>query len=136
MAAKLARLVYNMLRHGMEYVDRGTEFYEHQQRERRVYALAKNAAQLGFQLVPALPSRWTRNTRALLQSQTRRLISISAGPILMCLQNQLFCLDKSDLHPLASFVTTSLPATSKSGGERCGPHKDKFRIKFLRIACK
>jgi len=25
-AAKLARLVYNMLRHGMEYVDRGTEF--------------------------------------------------------------------------------------------------------------
>jgi len=52
MAAKLARLVYNMLRHGMEYVDRGTEFYEQQQRERRVYALAKNAAQLGFQLVP------------------------------------------------------------------------------------
>ena len=53
MAAKLARLVYNMLRHGMEYVDRGTEFYEQQQRERRVYALTKNAAQLGFQLVPA-----------------------------------------------------------------------------------
>ena len=52
MAAKLARLVYNMLRHGMEYVDRGTEFYEQQPRERRVYALAKNAAQLGFQLVP------------------------------------------------------------------------------------
>jgi transposase len=53
MAAKLARLIYNMLCHGMEYVDRGTEFYEQQQRERRVYALAKNAAQLGFQLVPA-----------------------------------------------------------------------------------
>jgi transposase len=53
MAAKLARLIYNMLRHGMEYVDRGIEFYEQQQRERRVYALVKNAAQLGFQLVPA-----------------------------------------------------------------------------------
>ena len=53
MAAKLARLVYNMLRHGMEYVDRGIEFYEQQQRERRLHALAKNAAQLGFQLVPA-----------------------------------------------------------------------------------
>ena len=52
MAAKLARLVYNMLCRGMEYVDRGTEFYEQQQRERRVYALAKNAAHLGFQLVP------------------------------------------------------------------------------------
>jgi transposase len=52
MAAKLARLVYNMLRHGMEYVDRGTEFYEQQQRERRLHALTKNAAQLGFQLVP------------------------------------------------------------------------------------
>lgn len=50
MAAKLARLVYNMLRHGMEYVDRGIEFYEQQQRERRICALAKNAAELGFQL--------------------------------------------------------------------------------------
>ena len=50
MAAKLARLVYNMLRHGMEYVDRGIEFYEQQQRERRIRALTKNAAQLGFQL--------------------------------------------------------------------------------------
>ena len=54
MAAKLARLVYNMLRHGMEYVDRGTEFYEQQQREDRLHALAKNAAQLGFQLVPVV----------------------------------------------------------------------------------
>jgi transposase len=54
MAAKLARLIYNMLRHGMEYVDRGIEFYEQQQRERRVYALVKNAAQLGFQIVPAV----------------------------------------------------------------------------------
>lgn len=53
MAAKLARLVYNMLRHGMEYVDRGIEFYEQQQRERRICALAKNAAELGFQLKPA-----------------------------------------------------------------------------------
>ena len=53
MAAKLARLVYNMLRHGMEYVDRGIEFYEQQQRERRICALAKNAAELGFQLKAA-----------------------------------------------------------------------------------
>jgi len=52
MAAKLGRLVYNMLRHGMEYVDRGIEFYEEQQRKRRVHSLTKNAAELGFQLVP------------------------------------------------------------------------------------
>lgn len=52
MAAKLARLVYNMLRHGMEYVDRGIEFYEQQQQERRIRALTKNAALLGFQLQP------------------------------------------------------------------------------------
>ena len=37
MAAKLARLVYNMLRHGMEYVDRETDFYEQQQHERRLH---------------------------------------------------------------------------------------------------
>ena len=54
MAAKLARLVYNMLRHGMNYIDRGTEFYEQQRREHRLHALAKNAAQLGFQLVPVV----------------------------------------------------------------------------------
>jgi len=44
--------VYNMLQHRMEYVDRGTEFYEQQQRDRRLHVLTKNAAQLGFQLVP------------------------------------------------------------------------------------
>jgi len=52
MAAKLARLVYNMLRHGMEYVDRETEFYEQQQRQRRLHGLAKNAAELGCLFVP------------------------------------------------------------------------------------
>jgi hypothetical protein len=36
----------------MEYVDRGAEFYEEQQRKRRVHALTKNATELGFQLVP------------------------------------------------------------------------------------
>jgi transposase len=33
MAAKLARLVYRMLRYGMKYVDRGAEFYEAQHRQ-------------------------------------------------------------------------------------------------------
>src|SRR6267378_1663188 len=33
MAAKLARLVYRMLRHGMQFLDQGVEFYEAQHRK-------------------------------------------------------------------------------------------------------
>jgi len=36
MAAKLARLVYRMLRWGMPYVDRGAELYEDQHRQRQI----------------------------------------------------------------------------------------------------
>jgi transposase len=45
MAAKLARLVYRMLKHGQEYVDRGTVFYEAQYREQQLRYLIKKAAQ-------------------------------------------------------------------------------------------
>lgn len=53
MAAKLARLVYRMLRYGMEYVDRGAEYYEEKQRQREVYNLKRKAARLGFQVTEA-----------------------------------------------------------------------------------
>ena len=53
MAAKLARLVYRMLRYGMKYVDQGAEFYEVQQRNREIRHLKRKAAKLGFQLVQA-----------------------------------------------------------------------------------
>ena len=33
MAAKLARLVYRILRYGMKYVDRGAAFYQAQHRQ-------------------------------------------------------------------------------------------------------
>src|SRR5215469_10314469 len=36
MAAKLARLIYRMLRYGMRYVDQGAEFYEAQYRKQQV----------------------------------------------------------------------------------------------------
>src|SRR5712672_1407060 len=36
MAAKLARLVYRMLRYGMQCVDQGAEFYEAQHRNRQI----------------------------------------------------------------------------------------------------
>ena len=53
MAAKLARLIYRMLRYGIEYLDRGAQFYEVQQRTRQIRRLKQNAAKLGFQLVQA-----------------------------------------------------------------------------------
>src|SRR5207253_9013735 len=46
MAAKLARLVYRMLRYGMKYVDRGMEFYQLQHRQLKVKQLKWKAASL------------------------------------------------------------------------------------------
>ena len=52
MGAKLARLVYRMLKYGQEYVDKGTAQYEAKYREQQVKLLRKKAAQHGFALVP------------------------------------------------------------------------------------
>jgi hypothetical protein len=54
MAAKLARLVYRMLRYGMQFVDRGAKFYEAQHRQRQITHLKWRAAKLGFQITEAL----------------------------------------------------------------------------------
>ena len=53
MAAKLARLVYRMLRYGMQFVDKGAEFYEVQHRKQQVNYLKWKAANLGFQIIEA-----------------------------------------------------------------------------------
>jgi hypothetical protein len=53
MAAKLARLIYRMLRYGSKYLDQGALFYETQQRARQIRALKRKAAEHGFQLVQA-----------------------------------------------------------------------------------
>jgi len=53
MAAKLARLIYRMIRYGTKYVDRGALFYEAQQRTRQIKHLKQKAAKLGFQLLQA-----------------------------------------------------------------------------------
>jgi transposase len=53
MAAKLARLVYRMLRYGMKYVDHGAQFCEAQHRERQIGQLKWKAAKLGFRVVEA-----------------------------------------------------------------------------------
>ena len=53
MAAKLARLVYRMLRYGMKYLDQGAKFYETQHRNLQIKQLKWKAAKLGFQVVQA-----------------------------------------------------------------------------------
>jgi transposase len=53
MAAKLARLVYRMLRHGLQFVDQGAEFYETQHRKLQINYLKWKAANLGFQIIEA-----------------------------------------------------------------------------------
>ena len=52
MAAKLARLVYRMLRYGMKYVDKGADFYQLQHRQLKVKQLKWKAASLGYQVIP------------------------------------------------------------------------------------
>jgi hypothetical protein len=53
MAAKLARLVYRMLRCGMKYVDQGAAFYEAQHRKLQINYLKSKTDKLGFQIVQA-----------------------------------------------------------------------------------
>ena len=52
MAAKLARLVYRMLRYGMKYVDQGAAFYELKHRQLQIQQLKWKAAKLGYKVTP------------------------------------------------------------------------------------
>ena len=56
-AHKLAKIVYNMLRHGKKYVDVGVEYYENQYRQRVVKNLERRAAQLQLCLIPITKPR-------------------------------------------------------------------------------
>jgi len=51
-AHKLAKIVYNMLRYGKEYVDVGAEYYETQHRQRVLKSLERRAAQFELCLMP------------------------------------------------------------------------------------
>ncbi len=51
MAAKLARLVYRMLRYGMKYADKGAALYQAQHRQLQIKQLNRKAASLGYQLI-------------------------------------------------------------------------------------
>jgi hypothetical protein len=51
MARKLACLFSRLIKHGQQYVDKGTEYYEARYREQQILSLAKRAHKLGLQLV-------------------------------------------------------------------------------------
>jgi hypothetical protein len=53
MAHKLARLIYRMMRFGSEYIDKGMTVYESRYRQQQMKWLAKQAASLNLQLIPA-----------------------------------------------------------------------------------
>jgi transposase len=53
MGAKLARLVYRVLRYGMTFVDKGAEFCEAQHRTEQIRYLKWRAAKMGLQIIEA-----------------------------------------------------------------------------------
>lgn len=50
-AHKLALIIYNMLKNGMEFVETGQDYYENQYRDRMVKNLKNRAKSFGFELV-------------------------------------------------------------------------------------
>jgi transposase len=50
MAHMLARLVYRMLKHGEQYVDKGMQYYEEKYRAHEILSIQKKAKQLGFEV--------------------------------------------------------------------------------------
>ena len=69
-AHKLARIVYQALRHGMTYVRRGQEEYEAQMKEKQVKALRRKARQLGLEVVEKTSDSVPTATAAPEQGQT------------------------------------------------------------------
>jgi hypothetical protein len=51
MARKLACLFYRLIRHGQQYVDKGTAYYEERYRQQQIRALTKRAQKLGIQVI-------------------------------------------------------------------------------------
>lgn len=48
MGAKLARLIYRMMKYGKEYLDKGAEYYQRTHKEQQLRSLHKQAAKLGY----------------------------------------------------------------------------------------
>ena len=52
-AHKLARIIYGVLKHGMDYIDLGQEHYEQQYQQKRIKNLRRQAKSLGFEITAA-----------------------------------------------------------------------------------
>lgn len=52
LAHKLAKLIYIMLKYGLEYVEKGVEFYEEMYKKRREASLKRKAKDMGYELTP------------------------------------------------------------------------------------
>ena len=53
-AHKLAKIIYYMLRYGVEYMEAGQAYYEKQYRDRAIKNLKGKALEFGFELVESL----------------------------------------------------------------------------------
>ena len=51
-ARKLALMIYRALKHGLQYVDPGQDWYERQYQDRLLKSLTRKALKLGYQLTP------------------------------------------------------------------------------------
>lgn len=51
-AHKLARLIYNMLKYGQQYHEKGELYYEEKYKKRVMKNLRRRAHELGFEIVP------------------------------------------------------------------------------------
>jgi len=51
-AHKIARLYYNMLKYGKDYVDQGQDYYNKRYQDKLIKGLQRKAAAMGYQLVP------------------------------------------------------------------------------------
>lgn len=54
-AHKIARIYYNMLKYGKDYVDQGQDYYNKRYQDRVIRGLQKKAAAMGYQLVECAP---------------------------------------------------------------------------------
>lgn len=57
MARKLACLFYRLLKHGQQYVDKGSEYYEQRHKDQQIRLLLKRAHKLGLQVVAPTPTQ-------------------------------------------------------------------------------
>jgi len=62
-AHKLAKIIYNMLRHGIEYNEAGQGYYEEQYRERSIKNLKRKAAEFGLNIVEMGENMKTQNIK-------------------------------------------------------------------------